>query len=70
MKFLVILALIYLIWRLAKHKITQNIRRARGERVEPQGIRPITLISGAIIVIYGVYLLWFLIMQGYQAFNP
>lgn len=70
MKFLVILALIYLIWRLAKHKVTQKIRRARGEEVEPEGIRPITIISGSIIVVYGGYLLWFLITQGYQAFHP
>lgn len=70
MKYLVILALIYLIWRLAKQKVTRKIRLARGEELEPEGIRPITIISGTIIVIYGGYLLWFFITQGYQAFHP
>lgn len=69
MKYLVIPALLLLALWLIKHKITQRIRRMRGEEIEAeQGIRPITIISGTILMIYGGYLLWYLVSQGYKAF--
>ena len=69
MKYLVIPALLLLAFWLIKGKITQRIRRARGEEIEPEpGIKPITIISGTIVVVYGGWLLWYLLVQGYKAF--
>ncbi len=68
MKYLVIPALLLLVLWLVKRKITNRIRRARGEEIPPEpAIRPITVISGAILVIYGGYMLWYLIGHGYAS---
>lgn len=69
MKYLVIPALLLLAFWLIKRKVMLRIRRARGEEIPPEpGIRPITIISGTIIVIYGSYMLWYLLSQGYAHF--
>lgn len=66
MKYLVIPALLFLAFWLIKRKVILRIRRARGEEIPPEpSIRPITIISGTIIVIYGSYMLWYLLSQGY-----
>lgn len=65
MKYLVVLALLLFAAWLIKNKIQQRVRRARGEPPAPQpAVRPITIISTTILVIYGGYLLWYLITQG------
>lgn len=69
MRYVLILTLLVLAGWLIKRKLSERIRRVRGLAPEPQpSVRPITIISGAILLVYGGYMLWYMVSRGYQAF--
>lgn len=63
LKFLTLLMLVYFFYWLIKHKIRQRKLEAQGIQVEQKGLRPITIMSIVMVVMYGGYIIYYLIFQ-------
>ena len=61
LKYLTLLVVIYFFYWLIKHKIRQRKLEAQGIQVEQSGIRPITLLSIVMVVMYGAFMLYYLV---------
>jgi len=55
------MAVIYFFYWLIKQKIRNRKLEAQGIVVEQKGLRPITLMSIVMVVMYGGYMIYFLI---------
>ena len=56
-------------WRLRQFLRLRRLR-AQGEPVpEPQGVRPITILAGVMLAVYGGYLLFVLLSQALETFG-
>jgi hypothetical protein len=63
LKFLTLLAVIYLFYYIIKQKIRNRKLAQQGIVVEQKGLRPITLMSIVMVVMYGGYMIYFFIFQ-------
>ncbi len=63
LKFLTLLAVIYLLYYIIKQKIRNRKLAQQGIVVEQKGLRPITLMSIVMVVMYGGYMIYFFIFQ-------
>ncbi|WP_321323724.1 hypothetical protein [Thiomicrorhabdus sp.] len=61
LKYLTLMAIIYFFYWLIKQKIRNRKLEQQGIVVEQKGLRPITLMSIVMVVMYGGYMLYFLI---------
>ncbi|WP_029407393.1 hypothetical protein [Thiomicrorhabdus sp. Milos-T2] len=61
LKYLTLMAVIYFFYWLIKQKIRNRKLEAQGIVVEQKGLRPITLMSIVMVVMYGGYMIYFLI---------
>jgi len=61
LKYLTLLAVIYFFYWLIKQKLRNRKLEAQGIVVEQKGIRPITLMSIVMVVMYGGYMIYFLL---------
>lgn len=69
-KILTLAVLIWFAWWRLRQWIRLRRLRAAGEPVpEQQGIRPITILAGAMLLGYGGYLAWVLLMQALATFQ-
>lgn len=59
LKFLTLLAVIYLFYYIIKQKIRNRKLAQQGIVVEQKGLRPITLMSIVMVVMYGGYMIYF-----------
>lgn len=59
-KFLSLIAIAIFFYLLIKQKLRNRKLRAQGIVVEEKGLRPITLMSIVMVVMYGGYLIYFL----------
>ncbi|BBP46105.1 hypothetical protein THMIRHAS_14780 [Thiosulfatimonas sediminis] len=65
LKYLTLLAIIYFFFWLIKHKVRQRKLEAQGYKIEAQqGLRPVTILSIVLLVIYGGYLLYYVLRGG------
>ncbi|QKI89027.1 hypothetical protein [Thiomicrorhabdus xiamenensis] len=64
LKYITLLAIIYFFYWLIKHKIRQRKLESQGYQIEQQGMRPVTILSIVLVVIYGGYLLYYLATGG------
>ncbi|QCU90347.1 hypothetical protein [Thiomicrorhabdus sediminis] len=60
LKYLTLLAVVVFFYWLIKHKWRQRQLAKQGIQVEQKGLRPITLLSLVMIVMYGGYLIYYL----------
>lgn len=63
LKYLTLIAVVYFFYWLIKQKIRNRKLEAQGIVVEQKGLRPITLMSIVMVVMYGGYMIYFLIFQ-------
>lgn len=61
LKYLTLIAVVYFFYWLIKQKIRNRKLEQQGIVVEQKGLRPITLMSIVMVVMYGGYMLYFLI---------
>ncbi len=61
LKYLSLLAVIYFFYWLIKQKLRNRKLAQQGIVVEQKGLRPITLMSIVMVVMYGGYLIYFLL---------
>ena len=61
LKYLTLIAVIYFFYWLIKQKIRNRKLEDQGIVVEQKGLRPITLMSIVMVVMYGGYMLYFLL---------
>lgn len=62
LKYITLLGIIYFFYWLIKHKIRQRKLEAQGYKIEQQqGLRPVTILSIILVVIYGGYLLYYMV---------
>lgn len=61
LKYLTLLAVIYFFYWLIKQKLRNRKLAQQGIIVEQKGLRPITLMSIVMVVMYGGYLIYFLL---------
>ncbi len=61
LKYLTLLAVIYFFYWLIKQKLRNRKLAQQGVVVEQKGLRPITLMSIVMVVMYGGYLIYFLL---------
>lgn len=61
LKYLTLLAVIYFFYWLIKQKLRNRKLAQQGIVVEQKGLRPITLMSIVMVVMYGGYLIYFLL---------
>jgi len=66
LKYLTLLAVIYFFYWLIKQKLRNRKLEAQGIVVEQKGIRPITLMSIVMVVMYGGYMIYFLLTDASQ----
>ncbi|MDG6777826.1 hypothetical protein QCB44_03795 [Thiomicrorhabdus sp. zzn3] len=59
LKYLTLAAIIYFFFWLIKHKIRTRKLAQQGIVVEQKGLRPITLLSIVMLVMYGGYMLYY-----------
>ncbi len=62
-KYLTLLAVVYFFYWLIKHKLRQRKLAQQGIVVEQKGMRPITLMSIVMVVMYGGYMVYFFIFK-------
>lgn len=60
LKYLTLLAVAVFFYWLIKHKWRQRQLAKQGIQIEQKGLRPITLLSLVMIVMYGGYLIYYL----------
>ncbi len=69
-KMLTLAVLIWFAWWRLRQWLRERRLRAQGEPVpEKQGVRPITILAGAMLLGYGGYLAWVLVMQALATFQ-
>lgn len=66
LKYLTLLAVVYFFYWLIKQKLRNRKLEAQGIVVEQKGIRPITLMSIVMVVMYGGYMIYFLLTDSSQ----
>jgi len=66
LKYLTLLAVVYFFYWLIKQKLRNRKLEAQGIVVEQKGIRPITLMSIVMVVMYGGYMIYFLLSDASQ----
>ncbi|WP_040725342.1 hypothetical protein [Thiomicrorhabdus sp. Kp2] len=59
LKYLTLIAVVYFFYWLLKQKIRNRKLEQQGIVVEQKGIRPITLMSIVMVVMYGGYMIYF-----------
>ncbi|MGM0542212.1 MAG: hypothetical protein ACQEQR_07235 [Pseudomonadota bacterium] len=59
LKYLTLLAVIYFFYWLIKQKIRNRKLAQQGIVIEQKGLRPITLMSIVMVVMYGGYMIYF-----------
>lgn len=65
-KILTLAVLIGFAWWRLRQWLRERRLRAQGEPVpERQGVRPITILAGAMLLGYGGYLAWVVVMQAF-----
>ncbi|BCN93188.1 hypothetical protein THMIRHAM_09730 [Thiomicrorhabdus immobilis] len=62
-KYLTLLAVVYFFYWLIKQKMRNRKLESQGIVVEQKGMRPITLMSIVMVVMYGGYMIYFLLFQ-------
>jgi hypothetical protein len=66
-KFLTLMGIfVFFVW-LIKSKFRQRKLRAQGIIIEQKGMRPITLMSIVMLVMYGGYLVYFMLSGGTES---
>lgn len=60
LKYLTLLAVVYFFYWLIKQKLRNRKLAQQGIVIEQKGIRPITLMSIVMVVMYGGYMIYFL----------
>lgn len=63
LKYITLLVLIYFFFWLIKNKFRERKLEAQGIKVEQKGLRPITIMSIVMVVMYGGYLVYYLIFE-------
>jgi hypothetical protein len=63
LKYLTLMAVIYFFYWLIKQKIRNRKLAQQGIVVEEKGLRPITLMSIVMVVMYGGYFIYFLLSE-------
>lgn len=63
LKYLTLLGIVVFFYWLIKHKLKMRKLAKQGIVVEQQGLRPITLLSIVMVVMYGGYLIYYLVTQ-------
>ena len=64
LKYITLAAIVYFFYWLFKQKIRQRKLEAQGIVIEPnKGLRPITLLSIVMVVLYGGYLIYHVIFE-------
>ena len=66
LKYLTLLAVVYFFYWLIKQKLRNRKLEAQGIVVEQKGMRPITLMSIVMVVMYGGYMIYFLLSDASQ----
>lgn len=61
LKYITLLIVIYFFYWLLKQKIRNRKLEAQGIVVEQKGLRPITLMSIVMVVMYGGYMIYYLL---------
>lgn len=61
LKYLTLLVVIYFFYWLIKQKIRNRKLAQQGIVIEQKGLRPITLMSIVMVVMYGGYMIYFLL---------
>jgi len=69
-KILTLAVLIWFAWWRLRQWLRERRLRAAGEPVpEPRRVRPISILAGVMLLGYGGYLVWVLIMQALMTFG-
>lgn len=63
LKYLTLLAVVYFFYWLIKQKLRNRKLEAQGIVIEQKGIRPITLMSIVMVVMYGGYMVYHLLTK-------
>jgi hypothetical protein len=63
LKYLTLLAVIYFFYWLIKQKLRNRKLAQQGIVIEEKGVRPITLMSIVMVVMYGGYMLYYVIFK-------
>ncbi len=63
LKYLTLAAIAYFFYWLIKHKIRTRKLAQQGIVIEQKGLRPITLLSIVLLVMYGGYMLYFFVFE-------
>lgn len=63
LKYLTLAGIVYFFYWLIKHKLRVRKLERQGIVVEQKGLRPITLLSIVMVVMYGGYMLYYLLNQ-------
>jgi uncharacterized sodium:solute symporter family permease YidK len=61
LKYLTLAAIVYFFYWLIKHKLRMRQLAQQGIEVEQKGLRPITLLSIVMVVMYGGYLVYYML---------
>lgn len=67
LKYITLLVVIYFFFWLIKSKFRQRKLEAQGIVVEQKGLRPITIMSIVMVVMYGGYLVYYLLFEASHA---
>ncbi|MEA3405959.1 MAG: hypothetical protein U9R28_09505 [Pseudomonadota bacterium] len=63
LKYITLAGIVYFFYWLIKQKIRNRKLEAQGIVVEQKGMRPVTLLSIVLLVMYGGYMLYFFIFE-------
>lgn len=67
LKYLTLAGIVYFFYWLIKHKLRVRKLERQGIVVEQKGLRPITLLSIVMVVMYGGYMLYYLLNQAAES---
>jgi len=67
LKYLTLAGIVYFFYWLIKHKLRVRKLERQGIVVEKKGLRPITLLSIVMVVMYGGYMLYYLLNQAVES---
>ncbi|MDX1348289.1 MAG: hypothetical protein R3189_08590 [Thiomicrorhabdus chilensis] len=67
LKYLTLAGIVYFFYWLIKHKLRVRKLERQGIVVEQKGLRPITLLSIVMVVMYGGYMLYYLLNQAVES---
>jgi len=63
LKYITLAAIVYFFYWLFKQKLRNRKLAAQGIVIEQKGMRPVTLLSIVLLVMYGGYMLYFFIFE-------